>query len=83
VVNWSDLRSDSMVIVTADHETGGLALEKTNGIGVVPEVSWKWGSHTNVDVPIASWGLNSHAFVGRTVDNTAIYNVMRGALDAN
>ncbi|GAB1621794.1 hypothetical protein AAOGI_18440 [Agarivorans albus] len=83
VVNWSDLRSDSMVVVTADHETGGLALEKTNGIGVVPEVSWKWGSHTNVDVPIASWGLNSHAFVGRTVDNTAIYNVMRGALDAN
>ncbi|GDY25385.1 hypothetical protein AHAT_12750 [Agarivorans sp. Toyoura001] len=82
VANWADLRSDSMVIVTADHETGGLKLEKTNGVGVVPEVSWKWGSHTNVDVPIASWGLNSHAFVGRSVDNTAIYNVMRGALDA-
>ncbi|GGB03429.1 alkaline phosphatase [Agarivorans gilvus] len=82
VANWAELRSDSMVIVTADHETGGLKLEKTNGVGVVPEVSWKWGSHTNADVPIASWGLNSQAFVGRTVDNTAIYNVMRGALDA-
>ncbi|MDO6685573.1 MULTISPECIES: alkaline phosphatase [unclassified Agarivorans] len=82
VASWAELRSDSMVIVTADHETGGLALEKTNGIGQVPEVSWKWGSHTNVDVPIASWGLNSHAFVGRTVENTAIYNVMRGALNA-
>ncbi|UPW18772.1 alkaline phosphatase [Agarivorans sp. TSD2052] len=82
VANWAELRSDAMVIVTADHETGGLALEKTNGIGQVPEVSWKWGSHTNADVPIASWGLNSHAFVGRTVENTAIYNVIRGALDA-
>ncbi|WP_028862630.1 alkaline phosphatase [Psychromonas aquimarina] len=79
---WSEMRSDSMLIVTADHETGGLRLEKTNGVGKVPEVSWLWGSHTNVDVPIASWGLNSHVFVGRTVDNTAVYNVMRGALDA-
>ncbi|WP_019613390.1 alkaline phosphatase [Psychromonas ossibalaenae] len=82
VANWAELRSDSMVITTADHETGGLQLEKTNGVGEVPEVSWLWGSHTNVDVPIASWGLNSHVFVGRTVDNTAVYNVMRGALDA-
>lgn len=82
VANWVESRSDSMLIVTADHETGGLELIKTNGMGKIPEVKWLWGSHTNVDVPIASWGLNSHAFIGRTVDNTAVYNVIRGALDA-
>ncbi|WP_394202391.1 alkaline phosphatase [Marinagarivorans algicola] len=83
VVTWAEQRTDTMVLVTADHETGGLQLSKSNGAGKVPEVTWLWGSHTNVDVPIASWGhINTHAFVGRTVENTAIYNVMRGALDA-
>ncbi|MCG6199666.1 alkaline phosphatase [Psychromonas antarctica] len=82
VALWAENSGETMVIATADHETGGLELQKSNGVGKVPEVTWLWGSHTNVDVPIASWGINSHAFVGRTVENTAIYNVMRGALDA-
>lgn len=82
IAGWAELRGDSMVIATADHETGGLQLEKTNGAGEIPEVSWFWGGHTNADVPVASWGLNSHAFMGRTVENTSIYNIMRGALDA-
>ncbi|MGR5000044.1 alkaline phosphatase [Vibrio celticus] len=82
-VNWAETRDDTMVIVTADHETGGLELLKTNGAGEVPEVSWLWGNHTNVPVPIMAWGVNSDVVHGRSVDNTSVHSIMHGALSSN
>ncbi|GLS92374.1 hypothetical protein GCM10007916_34450 [Psychromonas marina] len=81
-VDWSVQRDDTMVIVTADHETGGLALIKTNGAGNIPDVSWKWGSHTNVPVPMMAWGLNSDVVHARSIDNTSIHSIMFGAMTA-
>ncbi|WP_051333395.1 alkaline phosphatase [Aliagarivorans marinus] len=81
-VNWAETDGNTMVLVTADHEVGGLELIKTNGVGEIPEVSWLWGNHTNVPVPVSAWGLNSQVIQGRSVDNTSIYSIMRGALDA-
>ncbi|GAB1621792.1 hypothetical protein AAOGI_18420 [Agarivorans albus] len=82
VVAWAKADGNTMVIVTADHETGGLELIRNKGKGVIPDVSWKWGNHTNADVPIFSWGVNKEAFNGRVIDNTSIYNIMQGAFDA-
>lgn len=81
-VKYSEARNDTMVIVTADHETGGLALVKTNGAGNTPDVSWKWGSHTNVPVPIMAWGLNSDVVHARAIDNTSVHSIMLGAMTA-
>ncbi len=80
--DWVSRQNDTMLIVTADHETGGLELLKTNGPGEIPEVSWLWGNHTNVPVPMMAWGLNSEVVHGRSVDNTSVYSIMRGAFDA-
>jgi alkaline phosphatase len=61
----------TLVIVTADHETGGLKLEsdstKKGGI----EVTWTTKSHTAANVPICAYGPGSEKFAGM-IDNTDI-----------
>jgi alkaline phosphatase len=57
---------DTVVIITADHETGGL-LPDNNG-GVAYTVS---DAHTGVDVPVFAYGYGTEAFG----DNTIIENI--------
>lgn len=59
---------DTMVLITADHETGGLlpadsnTLEYTSG-----------GDHTSADVPVFAWGYGTDIFGNeRTVENIEI-----------
>ena len=47
---------DTIILVTADHETGGLRVHKNNGQGKVPEISWTTGGHTLSNVPLYGWG---------------------------
>ncbi|WP_026971449.1 alkaline phosphatase [Aliagarivorans marinus] len=82
VVEWAKADGETLVIVTADHETGGLELIRNNGKGERPQVSWSTGDHTNSDVSIFSWGVNKQVFNGHIIDNTSINNIMRGAFDA-
>ena len=72
---WAANRTDTLVIVTADHETGGLAVVTDNGAGVLPEVSWETGEHTAAPVAIYAWGVNA-ALVTNVVDNTQVRGVM-------
>ncbi|MDO4244246.1 MAG: alkaline phosphatase [Actinomyces sp.] len=74
VVDWVETRSswqETLVIVTADHETGYLA-----GVGAnpqwtpmagqadrVPEVTWHSGNHTNALVPFFVRGNGSELFL--------------------
>ena len=46
------LYDSTLIVVTADHETGGLSVTKNNGRGKLPEVDWASKKHTPVDVPI-------------------------------
>ena len=74
VLDWAAARTDTLVIVTADHETGGLSIDQDNGAGNFPDVSWSTGSHTAADVPVYAWGLNARNVSG-TIDNTDIYTL--------
>ncbi len=40
-----------ILIVTSDHETGGLSVPGNNGAGTMPDVNWSTTGHTGVDVP--------------------------------
>ncbi len=80
---WANGRTDTSVVVTADHECGGLTVDADNGAGEYPTVSWKWGSHTNWPVPVYTWGVNADAFDARVFDNTSIFNVMLGGIQAD
>ena len=77
VVAWALPRKDSLVVATADHETGGLEIVKANPAGVLPEVKWTTGGHTGVDVPIFAWGPGAEKFASK-LDNTDIFRLLSG-----
>jgi alkaline phosphatase len=58
----------TLVIVTADHETGGLTLP-----GKKPE--WSTGGHSAADVPIFAYGPGAERFSG-TLDNTELFGIL-------
>jgi alkaline phosphatase len=72
---WAQGRTDTMMFVTSDHETGGLQVLENNGTGRAPTISWAHGGHTGRVVPIYAWGVNAHLISG-TVDNTDVYRLM-------
>ncbi len=80
---------DTLVIVTADHETGGMALEKagdgvqtfTTPDGQQFDIDWTSGTHTAVDVPVLAGGPHAWALSG-TYENTHIFDVMAAAFEA-
>ncbi len=76
VFNWAKDRNDTLIIVTADHETGGLEVTQNNGLGIFPDVIWRTTGHTAQNVPVFSWGVNSHLLTD-TIDNTEIFTVMK------
>jgi len=69
VIDWAKGREDVLVIVTADHETGGLKVLKSNGKGRWPDVLWQRTGHTSQAVPIYAWGQGAELFDGQ-MDNT-------------
>ena len=87
VLDWinadTERREHTLLIVSPDHETGGFAV---NGPGnrllrageyVVP--GWTTRDHSGTDVPVWAQGPGSAA-VGRAINNTDLYKVMRQAL---
>ena len=79
VSNWVTGRDDTLIIVTADHETGGLQVVSNNGQGNFPDVTWSTTGHTGQVVPIFTWGLNASLLSGN-IDNTDIISVMKATL---
>jgi alkaline phosphatase len=67
------LSSSTLVVVTADHETGGLSLNAHPLLPLGFEAKWTTKSHTGIPVPVFSTGPSSeqlsgfqdHAQIGR------------------
>lgn len=91
--NFVAKHPDTLVIVTADHETGGLTLEmdKTACLGketCVPEVKWTSPQytptpdsdrkHTNADVPLYALGRGAEKFCTEAINNTDIAAMAMG-----
>jgi len=76
VVAWAKERSDTLVLVTADHETGGLSVLSDNGEGVLPEAAWSTGGHTGTAVPVYGLGVNAER-TSLLSDNTELCGVAR------
>jgi len=80
VLDWANLNdpglANTLIIVTADHETGGLMVTETNPMaGTLPAVVWGGASHTGVNVPLAAIGANSGLISG-VMDNTDLLSVV-------
>ena len=77
-LDWATNRNDTLILVTADHETGGLSVTSDQGAGNEPEVEWATGGHTQTPVGCWAWGPGSER-VGGAMANTNTYHVLQDA----
>jgi len=70
-VDFARRQGDTLVLVTADHETGGITCGITNNPPGKLVMSYATTSHTGVPVRLYAYGPGSDLFKG-TIDNTDI-----------
>jgi alkaline phosphatase len=73
-------RQHVTILVTADHETGGLEIVRPAAAGELPEVSWLWGSHTNRRVSLYGQGRGLDDLDGALVDHRWIHAALLAAI---
>ena len=66
---------ETLVLVLADHETGGLTLVKNNSTSEQIGVRWSTDGHTGQPVPVFAFGPHAMAFTG-VLDNTDIPKII-------
>ena len=77
VLNWAQENGETLVIVTADHETGGLAIQNDSKMDSL-NIAFTSTHHTGTLVPVFAYGPASKNF-GGIYENTAIYQKIRAA----
>jgi len=81
VIDWAAGHSDTLILVTADHETGGLTVLANNGVNVLPTVTWSTVGHSAANVPVYAWGVNA-AMISGVMDNTEMFAVVTAGPEA-
>jgi alkaline phosphatase len=76
VLEFAKKNGETLVIVTADHETGGLGLNGSTARMLNPKFTTN--GHTAAMVPVFAYGPKSELFRG-IYENTALYHKMRMA----
>jgi alkaline phosphatase len=71
ILRFAEADGNTLIIVTADHETGGLALEQGEGAEIL-DSEFTTGYHTATLVPVFAFGPGAEQF-GGIMDNTDIY----------
>ena len=79
-LEYTTINDDVLLIVTADHETGGLSVGPSP-VGDNPDVFWTTFGHTGNMVPIYSEGSAGSLFSGR-LDNTHVGKRLFDLLDS-
>jgi alkaline phosphatase len=80
VLAWAEQRGDTLVLVTADHDTGGLGVIEGRYRDGDATVRWATDVHTAQWVPLFAAGPGAHLF-GRVLDNTEIGRTVADLLD--
>lgn len=87
ILNYMRSNDNTLVITTADHETGGIVI----GEGV-PTESWFTSfdptnenkySHTDKNVDLYAFGTRSNVFDNKQLDNTDVFKYMKNLLKLN
>ena len=64
VLEWAARDGETLVIVTADHSTGGMTLLGGNVVGQSVAVNYANTGHNGVALPVYAWGPGAEKFVG-------------------
>lgn len=75
VLNWAKKDKNTLVIITADHECGGLTLHGYDSSNKRPVMHFSTGHHTAEPVPVYAFGPGAEHFSG-VYQNTEIYRKM-------
>lgn len=70
-LNFAKEDGETLVIVTADHETGGMTINGPYGDTSKIQIAWTTTGHTGVPVPLMAYGPHAIEFTGWW-DNTEI-----------
>ena len=76
---WARRRHDVLILVTSDHETGGLEVLAPRGQGRAPKVRWRSRGHTAQPIPLFAQGLGAARFRGAH-DNTHMFSLITAAV---
>ena len=82
-VEWSEKnvgRWKTLIVVTADHETGGLRVVEGRGqwaAGKAPPAKWGTKGHTAAEVPLYARGPGAEGF-GGVIDAREIHSIIMG-----
>lgn len=80
IADWVGKRDDALLLVTADHETGGLSVTAPpSQPSYLPEVSWQTSGHTLNVAPVYGLGKNAE-FIPKLKDNTDIFSLFYHSL---
>ncbi|MFT5751169.1 MAG: alkaline phosphatase [Flavobacteriales bacterium] len=80
VLDYAEKDGNTLVIVTADHETGGFTLASDGGNYNTIKPTFSTGGHSGTMVPVFSYGPGSENFMG-TYENTEIYQKLKKLLN--
>ena len=81
ILNFAEKDGETLVIVTADHETGGLTIKEGSKLKKVKS-DFSYSRHSGTMVPVFAYGPGSENFTG-IFDNTELYHKMKKALALN
>jgi alkaline phosphatase len=70
-IDFAQKDKHTLVVVTADHETGGLTIKGGSLKGDDLEVNWSSDGHSAMPVPIYAFGPEAEVFTG-TYDNSEV-----------
>ncbi len=79
-LEFAEKDGETLVIVTADHETGGLTVLEGGPYNREVEGAFSTGGHTGLMVPVFTYGPGAEKFAG-IYENTMIFNKMKSLLD--
>lgn len=80
VDEWMRGRDDVTLIVTADHECGGLEVVRAQGVGVLPDVRWRSHGHTNARVSLFARGPGAAELANAELDLRHIHQAITATL---
>lgn len=76
VLEWAAKDGETLVIVTADHSTGGMTLLGGNVAGQSVAVNYANTGHNGVALPVYAWGPGAEKFVG-IYENTELSQMIK------
>lgn len=76
-IKFAEKDGNTLVVISADHETGGLTLYKGDPANGMTEGRFVTTSHTPVPVPLFAYGPSSYDFMGRQGNEEVAQKIIR------